>query len=271
MREFVNNDNKELNKALRMMLHVPIIVNYFIQTNYSGESEFVKEFKNIAKSYWKRDDTPKVNNSTFIVSDNTSKVDNSTFTELWKIIYDDTTPLPSKSYYNIFMSTFIDAVPSLEDWFTGRVYVERNWPDGRDSETKRFTLCEIDENEEDHPHDMNSMVSSQFGWKQFKVFVDPLSGKTIENNSNYRSTIIKFPKVLTFAFATGHKKEIAMMLSYGNGTNNYNLMAANTKDDVIYKIKDQWYINTEKCHYDDILNRVDTFTIAIYTTQTPPS
>jgi len=256
MREFVNNDNEELNKTLRMMLHVPIIVNYVIQTNYSGESQFVKDFKNIAKSYWKRGDT--------------SKVDNWSFTDLWETIYSSDV-LPSKSYYNIFMSTFIDAVPSLEDWFTGRVYVERHWPDGRDSSTKRFTLCEIDENEEDHPDNMCAMVSSQFEWKQFKLFDDPLSGETIENNANYRSTIVKFPKLLTFPFATGHKKEIVMSLSYDKGEVNYHLMAATTKDGVIYKIKDQWYINTEKCHYDDILGRLDTFTIAIYTTQTPPS
>jgi len=246
MREFVNNENKQLNIGLRTILHIPIIVNYIIQTNYSGDSVFIQEFKNVAKSYWKRGDT--------------SKVDNSAFVKRFTEIYEDRC-ISNQDYYKVFINTFMDADPSLKDWFTGRVYIERNWPDGRDADTQAFIICEMDENDEPVPTDMKAMLSNRFGWKQFKFFKDPLSEEIFDHNANHRSSIIKFPKVLVFSFVTGHNKLISKEIIFDDLT--YTVMCAATKDDIMYRVKDQWYKNLEKL--PEYYQHEDNYTFVVYT------
>lgn len=250
MREFVDTSNKEFNIALRIFLHIPILVNYIIQTNYMGRNEFVKEFKHVAKKYWKRDDT--------------SKVDNVKLLEIFTSKFSNNCKTP-KEYYILFLTIFTSADPALEEWLTGRVYIERTWPDGRDSETKAFTMCEINENDQSEPDNMNAMLAHRFGWIQFDFFTDPVSGEVVERNANHRSTIIKYPKVLTFGFITGHKKNIPKNLIIKD--REYTVLCAVTKEHVILRHKDQWYKDGEKSDYND----TDEYTIVVYSPETRSS
>jgi hypothetical protein len=250
MREFVDVSNKEFNIALRIALHIPILVNYVVQTNYSGRIDFVKEFKHVAKSYWKCDDT--------------SKVDNSELLNLFKTECNQHCKKPT-DYYREIIGIFESIDSSVNDWLTGRVYLERSWPNGRDSQTKTFTMCEINEDEEDYPDNMEAMLSSRFGWRQFHFFTDPISGELYERNANHRSTIIKYPKVLTFSFVTGHNKHIIKNILYNS--QEYTVLCAATNKDVMFRHKDQWYKNNEKSDYND----TDNYTIVVYTPKTPSS
>jgi hypothetical protein len=250
MREFVDTSNKEFNIALRIALHIPILVNYVVQTNYSGRNKFIKEFKDVAKSYWKRDDT--------------SKLDNVKLLEIFTTKFNNNCKT-SNEYYSIFITIFCDMDPSMRDWLTGRVYLERTWPGGRDSETREFTICEINENEETHPDIMESMLDARFGWRQFDFFSDPITGEIYEKNANQRSSITKFPKVLTFTFVTGHNKSITPILFYDD--QQYDVLCAATKEHVIFRHKDQWYKDGKKYNY----NGTDNYTIVVYTPKTPSS
>lgn len=242
MREFINN-SREFNIALQMLLHIPVVVNYIIQTNYKGNNDFLREFKEVAKIYWKNGDTSKVD---------TTKL---------KDIFDVMSGIKCERSFEYF-STFIDILSQsgvpYNEWVTGRIYIERSWPDGRDSDTQSFTCCRIDENDEPVPDDMNTMLDRQFGWQQYKEFIDPISKEVIYNGANHRTTLTLCPKVLIYNFIRGHKKKVPNELLM-NGYS-ANLVAACTDKNAIVRQKDQWYVNSEKSDYND----TDEFTALVY-------
>lgn len=231
------------NTAIQCLLQIPVLSNYFIVNEYKGDSEFVKEYEKVVKTYW------------------TSSKNISNLEKLLKIFQDNFKTFQNNNQHDCHeaMLGIIDLLPKeCQEIFEGKVVQETIYPDGKSYKEDVFSLLSM------FPSPSGKLEETFSNFSKWDVLSDYIDDKGKKYNCATTRTIIKklppifviyFPMYLSKvrmsipdSLILDGKKYSTFALCTHQGSVNSGHYIAFTKH------KNQWYIKN-----DGLCQKIDHF------------
>ena len=208
MRGFVNLGNTcYFNTALQCLLHSPVLSNYFLHAQYTGDCEFTQLYSTLVHFYWVSQEKGVVN-----------------MEPLLEQFYVHFPRFKNRDQHDVQEAVLciIDilerARPQIKDWFYGKKTQETVWPGGKSSSEEDFGIHLVTS----RGTDLGEMLKKSTGWNVIENFEDT-EGK-VYNVATSRMVFSKLPQVFMISFDS--KSHIHVIENIFIDTHEYNLIAS---------------------------------------------
>ena len=261
MRGFLNLGNTcYFNSVVQCLLHIPVLSNYFLKTNYKGDCEFTKLYQTLVKFYWVSEEKGCINLKPLM-------------REFFKHFprFDNADPQDAQEAILCIIDILVRSSPIIKSWFYGKKTQETVWPGGKTSTSEDFSIHITSTNGDN----LGEMLNKSTGWNVIENFEDT-NGK-IHNVATTRMLFSKLPQVLIISL--DKKTNISVIEKLLIDKYEYNLIASAThignEMDGHYvsfvRREDKWY-NAN----DEFLNEINLLTsgghyVMVYNLKTPSS
>jgi ubiquitin C-terminal hydrolase len=261
MRGFLNLGNTcYFNSVVQCLLHIPVLSNYFLKTNYKGDCEFTKLYQTLVKFYWVSEEKGCINLKPLM-------------REFFKHFprFDNADPQDAQEAILCIIDILVRSSPIIKSWFYGKKTQETVWPGGKTSTSEDFSIHITSTNGDN----LGEMLNKSTGWNVIENFEDT-NGK-IHNVATTRMLFSKLPQVLIISL--DKKTNISVIEKLLIDKYEYNLIASAThignEMDGHYvsfvRREDKWYSAN-----DEFLNEINLLTsgghyVMVYNLKTPSS
>ncbi len=261
MRGFLNLGNTcYFNSVVQCLLHIPVLSNYFLKTNYKGDCEFTKLYQTLVKFYWVSEEKGCINLKLLM-------------REFFKHFprFDNADPQDAQEAILCIIDILVRSSPIIKSWFYGKKTQETVWPGGKTSTSEDFSIHITSTNGDN----LGEMLNKSTGWNVIENFEDT-NGK-IHNVATTRMLFSKLPQVLIISL--DKKTNISVIEKLLIDKYEYNLIASAThivnEMDGHYvsfvRREDKWYSAN-----DEFLNEINLLTsgghyVMVYNLKTPSS
>ena len=180
MRGFLNLGNTcYFNSVVQCLLHIPVLSNYFLKTNYKGDCEFTKLYQTLVKFYWVSEEKGCINLKPLM-------------REFFKHFprFDNADPQDAQEAILCIIDILVRSSPIIKSWFYGKKTQETVWPGGKTSTSEDFSIHITSTNGDN----LGEMLNKSTGWNVIENFEDT-NGK-IHNVATTRMLFSKLPQVL---------------------------------------------------------------------------
>jgi ubiquitin C-terminal hydrolase len=246
--------------VVQCLLHIPVLSNYFLKTNYKGDCEFTKLYQTLVKFYWVSEEKGCINLKPLM-------------REFFKHFprFDNADPQDAQEAILCIIDILVRSSPIIKSWFYGKKTQETVWPGGKTSTSEDFSIHITSTNGDN----LGEMLNKSTGWNVIENFEDT-NGK-IHNVATTRMLFSKLPQVLIISL--DKKTNISVIEKLLIDKYEYNLIASAThignEMDGHYvsfvRREDKWYSAN-----DEFLNEINLLTsgghyVMVYNLKTPSS
>lgn len=221
------------NTALQCLMHVPVISNYFIQFEYTGDCEFTKLFSVFVKIFWKE-------NGKLINVSNLLQKFQKKFPRFASHEQHDV-----QETVLCIIDILESSVPVLKKYFYGKKVQQTVWPGGSKTHEEDFSVHILCSNSTS----LKDMLLESFKWNTLTDYIDD-DGKP-HHVATTRCFFSKCPQILMISFDKKGSVEAIENLTIDG--HKYELVASAVHVGVQYdghyvaftKHADKWYYKND--------------------------